>query len=72
MTNELRQRIVALYEAGMDVNEICWETEALKGDVRNEISIATNNSIEEVLRCHRRTSQDTLYCKHQLNRGARA
>jgi hypothetical protein len=71
MTPELSKRIVELYSLGADMDEIAFDTGAVKGDIRAVITKATADSMEYARKRMQRT-QRTLYAMHCENRAARA
>jgi hypothetical protein len=63
MTDELRAKIIGQYEYGYDVNDICWDLGAARGEVRRVISEATAKSMEDV-RKRMANVRQTLYARH--------
>lgn len=64
MTGELRTKIIGMYELGMGIDEICFDTGAVKGDVRKIISEETAATLEHAIKRGNHRYEDTLYSRH--------
>lgn len=64
MTGELRTKIISLYECGVDIDGICFETGAVKGEARRVISEECARTLEHAVKRGNHRYEDTLYARH--------